>query len=225
MRLSLQTLTLACVIATAGVTAHAEEHGGHGWHAAPRDGRGFVLDGRYNHGHYYPEFGAQVRVLPDGYRPYYWRGSPYYCYGGVWYAPGAAGFVVVRPPIGLTVAVLPPYYSTLWFGGVPYYYANNVYYNWTPGGYVVVDPPANADEPGAPPPPQTHGAEDLIVYPKNGQTREQQAADDFECHNWAKSQSGFDPSDPNGGGAAGRQRSGYDRAKGACMQARGYEVR
>jgi hypothetical protein len=32
------------------------------------------------------------------------------------------------------------------------------------------------------------GAEDLYIYPKNGQSPEQQSADRYECHSWAKSQ-------------------------------------
>jgi hypothetical protein len=231
MRQSTRNRVLAAaLIAVLGVqagTALADEHGFHGrpmGHEMARDGRGYVLDGRYNHGAYYPAFGASFRVLPDGCRPYYWRGSPFYFYGGIWYAPGADGFVVVRPPLGLTISVLPPYYSTVWFGGVPYYYADNVYYTAAPGGYAVVDPPPNADQPGAPPPPPAPGQSDLIVYPKNGQTKEQQAADDYECHTWAKNQSGFDPSTTVGGGVGGA-RNNYLRAKSACLQARGYEVK
>ncbi|MFI4891201.1 MAG: DUF6515 family protein [Steroidobacterales bacterium] len=188
------------------------------------DGRGYVLDGRYNHGHYYPAFGAPFRSLPEGYRPYYFRGSPFYFYGGVWYAPGGPGFFVVRPPVGLVISILPPYYSTLWFGGIPYYYADNVYYTAAPGGYAVVDPPPNADQPGAPPAPMAQGPNELIVYPRNGQTKEQQAADDYECHSWAKGQSGFDPSQAMSGGGGG-DRTNYNRAKSACLQARGYEVK
>ncbi len=36
-------------------------------------------------------------------------------------------------------------------------------------------------------------AQDLVVYPANGQSPEQQQKDEFECYNWAKQQSGFDP--------------------------------
>jgi hypothetical protein len=220
---------IAALGVQAGGVALAEEHGG-GFHGgaigrgAPHDGRGYVLDGRYNHGGYYPAFGARISALPEGYRPYYWRGSPYYFHGGVWYAPGYGGFLVVAPPVGLSISVLPPYYSTVWFGGVPYYYADNVYYTAGPGGYVVVDPPADADQPGAPPPAPAPGQADLIVYPKNGQAKEQQAADDYECHSWAKAQSGFDPATTVGGGVGGA-RNNYLRAKTACLQGRGYEVK
>jgi hypothetical protein len=206
--------------------ANAQEHG-YGGRPGGRafDGRGQVLDSRYNHGHYYPAIGASVRFLPEGYRPYYLGGRPFYFVGGVWYAPGGPGFLVVRAPIGLVISVLPPYYSTVWFAGAPYYYANDVYYTWNPGqnGYVVVDPPANADQPSAPP---ASSIENLIIYPKNGQTAEQQAADRYECHRWAKSQTGFDPTEPGGGaGNNPAGRGSYDRAISACLTGRGYEVK
>jgi hypothetical protein len=191
------------------------------------DGRGQVLDGRYNHGRYYPAVGTVRPSLPDGYRPYYRGGNRYYFSGGVWYAPSGPGFAVVIPPPGLVISVLPPYYSTVWFGGVPYYYADNVYYTQQPdqSGYAVVNPPDNADAPSAPPSDGAQG--DLIIYPKNGQTKEQQAADQFECNNWAKGQTGFDPTLAGGGVAPGTTdaaRNNYDRAMSACLQARGYQV-
>jgi hypothetical protein len=183
------------------------------------------LDSRYNHGRYYPPAGTVRTSLPDGYRPYYRGGNRYYFSGGIWYAPRGAGFVVIAPPPGLVISVLPPYYSTVWFGGVPYYYADNVYYSWQPdqNGYAVVDPPPNAD---APSPPPDSAQNDLMIYPKNGQTKEQQAADQFECNNWAKGQTGFDPTQPGGGvsGNADAARSSYDRAMSACLQGRGYQV-
>ncbi|HEX3915362.1 MAG TPA: DUF6515 family protein [Steroidobacteraceae bacterium] len=187
--------------------------------------RGQVLDSRYNHGRYYPSFGTVRPALPDGYRPYYRGRDRFYFSGGIWYAPSGPGFVVVRPPSGLVISVLPPYYSTVWFSGVPYYYADNVYYSWQPdqNGYAVVDPPENADSPS--PPPDT-SQQDLIIYPKNGQSKDQQAADQFECHTWAKGQTGFDPTQPGGSatGGAAMNRSNYDRAMSACLQARGYQV-
>jgi hypothetical protein len=151
--------------------------------------------------------------------------------------------LVVTPPIGLTIAVLPLYYSTVWVGGVPYYYADNVYYTAAPdqNGYVVAPPPDDGGQ-GAPPPdgsadPNAPGGgsyaqgapqgADLIIYPKQGQSKDQQAADQYECHNWAKGQTGFDPTQPNGGLAAGdadRAHSNYDRAMAACLQGRGYQV-
>jgi hypothetical protein len=121
-------------------------------------------------------------------------------------------------------------------GGVPYYYADNVYYTSLPdqSGYAVVPPPGDA---GAAPPdggdagqyqaPPDTAPMDLIIYPKNGQSKDQQAADEYECHNWAHGQTGFDPTQPAGGvapGDADRAHSNYDRAMSACLQGRGYQV-
>ena len=36
-------------------------------------------------------------------------------------------------------------------------------------------------------------AQDLYVYPAKGQTAEQQSKDEYECYQWAKRDSGFDP--------------------------------
>jgi hypothetical protein len=189
------------------------------------DTHGQALDARYNHGRYYPPVGTVRPYLPPDYRPYYHGGHPYYFNGGIWYAPRGPGFVVVVPPPGLVISVLPPYYSTVWSGGVPYYYADNVYYSWQPdqNGYAVVDPPEDAA--AAPPPPPDTTQQDLIIYPKNGQGKEQQAADQFDCNNWAKGQTGFDPTEPDGGAQGGEvNRNNYDRAMSACLQARGYQV-
>jgi hypothetical protein len=36
-------------------------------------------------------------------------------------------------------------------------------------------------------------AQDPFIYPAKGQSPDQQKKDDFECHQWAVSQTGFDP--------------------------------
>jgi hypothetical protein len=66
------------------------------------------------------------------------------------------------------------------------------------------------------------------VYPKNGQTDQQQATDRYECHSWAREQTGFDPTQPLGGvdqGQVDAARAQYQRAEGACLEGRGYTVR
>ena len=195
------------------------------------DARGQVLDERHNHGRYYPPVGTVRPGLPEGYRPYYRGRDRFYFSGGVWYAPRGPGFVVVTPPPGLVISALPPYYSTVWFGGIPYYYADNVYYTWQPdqNGYAVADPPNDPNDPNAAAEPSAapdNTQQDLIIYPKNGQSKDQQAADQFECHTWAKGQTGFAPTLPGGGqpGGSAMSRSNYDRAMSACLQARGYQV-
>ena len=39
-------------------------------------------------------------------------------------------------------------------------------------------------------------AQEAFIYPKNGQSAEQQEKDKYECYGWAKNNSGFDPMAP-----------------------------
>jgi hypothetical protein len=162
----------------------------------------------------------------------YWRGG--YWRGGWWprayYGAGYAWFL----------PVLPLAYATYWYAGVPYYYANDVYYTWSPdySGYVATDPPPVADQSGAaaapdapvagagaqpqaapqaaaPAPFQDPAAGQqsrIFMYPKNGQTEEQQSTDRRECQQWAAQQAGATNS------------SDYQRAMAACIEGRGYSV-
>lgn len=126
---------------------------------------------------------------------------------------------------GLWLATLPWYYSTYWWDGVPYYYADNVYYTWNgaTGRYEAARPPAGiANTPAAP------SSTELFMYPKGGQSAEQQAKDRYECHRWAADQTGFDPTRTNGGVSAdvsAAKRADYVRAQGACLEGRNYSVR
>jgi hypothetical protein len=169
-------------------------------------------------------------------------GAHYYYSGGIWYAPSGPHYVVVAPPVGVFVPVLPPFYTTVWFAGVPYYYANDTYYTYAgPQGYEVVDAPADPSGavqgpqgppyPGAPPPAPGGGhpeGEDLYVYPQQGQSPDQQANDRYDCHKWASSQTGFDPTQAGGGVAPDQtvaRGEDYRRAMRACLEGRGYSVR
>ena len=65
------------------------------------------------------------------------------------------------------------------------------------------------------------------MTPSGANEPEKENADEYECHNWARGQSGFDPTQTDGGVAAGdadRAHSYYDRAMSACLQGRGYQV-
>ena len=85
-----------------------------------------------------------------------------------------------------------------------------------------------------------------LIYPAKGQSPAQQDKDRFECYEWARAQSGFDPVQASAASTKsgplppppiamlrqkqaaekqGAQRATYDRAFGACMDARGYSVR
>jgi hypothetical protein len=64
----------------------------------------------------------------------------------------------------------------------------------------------------------------VFLYPKNGQTSDQQARDRYDCYRFAIAQSGFDPmrSTPT---TSGEAQSDYERAQSACFEARGYSSR
>jgi hypothetical protein len=147
-----------------------------------------------------------------------WRGYGFY---GPW-GWGGLG-------LGLYFATLPYYYSTYWWGGVPYYYADNTYYRWNAGvgQYETVAPPTEINQAGAGAGvgAASGGASgELIAYPKNGQSQDQQGKDKYECHHWAVGQTGFDPSQGSAAGPVSR-RSDYLRAQAACLEGRGYSVR
>jgi hypothetical protein len=201
--------------------ASAEKYGS-GDRSGQRSGQREVMDSRYHHDRSYPMRGHFVNTVPrDHYRAAY-GGSRYYFHGGVWYRPEGRRFVITSPAIGLVVPFLPFYYTTIWAGGTPYYYANDVYYNQTPTGYMVVEPPKEEVQ-------QTPPSEgQLFIYPRNGQSEQKQATDRYECHRWAVSQTGYDPTQPAAADTntqKNQTRPDYQRAMGACLDGRGYTVK
>lgn len=240
MNKSFHLLFAGILCTTWSMSTWADEHHDHfdqGFHehhaasahiaAAPRVR--MQVDAHFGHNRSYPAMGVGYRALPSGYYTTHFHGSPYYFHEGVWYRRGGVGYFVVRPPIGLFVNILPPFYTTLWFGGIPYYYADNVYYRWDAGqsGYIVSDPPAGSavdDNAAAPPSP----ANDIYVYPNNGQSDEQKSKDRYECYRWAVDQSGFDPTKTAGGvndTDVASKNDQYHRAEAACLEGRGYTVK
>jgi hypothetical protein len=70
--------------------------------------------------------------------------------------------------------------------------------------------------------------EKFFVYPRKGQSEEQQAQDRYECHIWAVGQTGWNPTQPTGvvtGAQMNQKSSDYKRAMGACLDAREYTVK
>jgi hypothetical protein len=195
-------------------SAQARDRGSH---------QGEFRDSRYNHDRSYPARGQVITGLPRDHRVVIQGRTRFYFSGGVWYRPQGPRFVVVAPPFGLFVPSLPPYYATVWVGGMPYYYANETYYTHQGNGYVIVEPP-QSDVSETPPP-----AEQMFIYPRLGQSEQKQADDRYECHRWAVSQTGFDPTRQQPGGAPETQkvekRADYHRAMGACLDGRGYTVK
>ena len=224
-------LAVVCVLCM-GV-AHADPHDRDHYRGpgpGPRPGWDH-MDARFHHDHFYPSRGYYVRELPRDRVIVTGPRGRYFYSGGAWYSYGPRGYVVIGAPIGTFVPVLPPYYTTVWVGGVPYYYANDTYYAWRDSDrqYEVVDPPP--DEQAAstePPPPAPSPNDDVFIYPKNGQSESDQARDKYECHKWAQGESGFDPTQANGGvppEQANSKRAAYQRAMGACLEGRGYSVK
>jgi len=191
-------------------------------HSSPRGGQGAphreFRDTRYSHDRSYPAHGQSFRRLPHSSHRVYHHGHHYYYSGGVWYRPYGPYYSVIFPPFGLFVPFLPPYYATVWLGGAPYYYANEVYYAHQGTGYVTVPPPK--EEVSQAPPP----ADELFIYPRLGQSEKQQADDRYACHQWAVSQTGFDPTQPPETQRKGT-RTDYQRAMAACLDGRGYTVK
>jgi len=189
-----------------------------------RKNKNYTLDKRYKHNRYYPKRGHVVNELPHNYHAIKHRRSNYYFHGGIWYRPAKVGFTVILPPIGLTIPLLPPFYSTIWVSGTPYYYADGVYYMWRAEDrvYVVTDPPPEKETV-----PEPEVPDKLFIYPKEGQSREQQATDRYECHRWSVGETGFDPTKPGGNVPEGEntnKRAEYQRAMKACLEARNYSV-
>lgn len=62
-------------------------------------------------------------------------------------------------------------------------------------------------------------AQQLIVYPSQGQTAEQQAQDQSECRAWAVQQTGFDPAYPPPPPVTGTSQQGGEVLRGAARGA------
>ena len=187
--------------------------------------KGYRLDNRYRHDRYYPSSGIRLKSLPQRHHEIRFHNRPYFYSSGIWYLRSGLQFVVTVPPIGIVVPFLPPIYTTLWVRGAPYYYANDVYYVWQPdqNGYVVTNSPQDINEEEAQP-----LAEDLFIYPKQGQSEKKQADDRYECHRWGVKQTQYDPSQPPKNMTQqelGSKRENYQKAMKACLEGRGYSVR
>jgi hypothetical protein len=222
-----------------GVPGHY--YGGYGGHYVAPAGHGVAYGGAHSayvaHSGFVARPGTHPGVgVPSAPSTAYWHGGAAWAGGywhgaywpHAWYYPGWAWYL----------PVLPVGYVTYWWGGVPYYYWNSLYYTWSPAdtGYVVTNPPpaagtdqGSADASGgsggyeqaAPQAGYGAGSGDVYVYPRNGQTEEQMQNDRYECHGWAVSQSGFDPTRPQQTGNP----DDYRRAMVACLDARGYSSR
>ena len=208
------SLAAIATVFSGAALAHSGGGGGHGGGGGFHGGGGYRSGGGYRGG---------------------WHGG-YGGYGHGWYRGGYYGGWGWGLGYGLFFASLPWYYDTYWWDGVPYYYADDVYYRWNgdAGEYETVQPPAGlSDQVKA----QAPVVSELFMYPKAGQSSEQQARDREDCHRWAVAQSGFDPTlvasaptspaTPNTTPADSTttKRADYLRADAACLEGRNYSVK
>jgi hypothetical protein len=200
------SLGLSCV-ANANGGAGGGGGGGHGGGGSHMSGGAHMSGGGHFGGGGRPG-GGYARYPGGGYRGGF-RGG----FGGYGFGFGAG------LGVGLYFSTLPLYYSTYWWGGIPYYYADDTYYTWdgSAGEYQTVDPPPEVEQQA-----ESQAVTELIAYPKNGQSDEQQAKDKSDCRQWAATESGHNPADT--ATTADPNRGNYLRAEAACLDARGYSV-
>ena len=69
----------------------------------------------------------------------------------------------------------------------------------------------------------------MVIYPRQGQSQDQQERDHYECHIWAVGQTDFDPTVSPPAGTpereTARKSADYLRALEACLDAHGYTLR
>jgi hypothetical protein len=179
------------------------------------------LDSRHDHNRPYPAPGQFIDILPQGHREVFWGKERYHFLNGVWYRPLGRQFLVVAPPIGISVPFLPSSPTTFWVNGVPYYYANEVYYTQSPVGYVVAARPKGEVS-------QTPPGKQLFLYPRQNQSARIQEIDRRECQTWAQNQANYHPDKLPADMTEAQKNQGqdaYQRALGACLEARGYVVK
>lgn len=186
----------------------------------------YKLDKRYEHNRSYPRDGHIVHVLPDRHRPVRFKDRDYFYWEGVWYLPSGPNFTVIRPPVGVVVPLLPAFFTTIWIGSIPYYYANDTYYRWREdfNGYEVTAAPAEVEPAHA----VTYVADELFIYPKQGQNEQQLADDRYTCHRWGVDQSRYDPTQAPANMSVdelSRLRQNYQRAMKTCLEGKGYSVK
>ena len=171
--------------------------------------------------HYYP-VGHRLSLLPAGYLTLSYAGLNYYYHSGAYYQRRGHEYAVIRPPLGIGISILPAGYRTLYHGRHQYYSANGVFYGWNGSrrSYVVVDNPGAIADSGM----ATASVAEQFVYPRQGQSTTQTSRDRYECYLWAVNQTGVEPAQVNNADTSAGLED-YQRANGACLEARGYSVK
>jgi hypothetical protein len=91
----------------------------------------------------------------------------------------------------------------------------------TPNATVAASPTATT--------PTTNSASVTTVRftasPRNGQSLDQQARDQYDCYRFGVTQTGFDPMNGSASAAGKASQADFDRARAACFEGRGYNIR
>jgi hypothetical protein len=193
----------------------------------PRVWRKYRPFPRVHYGHRHP-YGHRVHILPHGFISFSISGLIYYYAYGNYYRNYSGYYMVVTPPIGALIPVPPPGYRMVYIDSHPYYLSGGVYYIWdnVHRGYRVVPPPEEIHEfpeSGEGIPEPIEDFPELFVYPKAGQSEDEQANDRYDCHLWAVGETDFDPSQKQS--STEKERSDFRRAITACLEARDYTVK
>jgi hypothetical protein len=177
---------------------------GHGFSTGAFWRGGYWNGGFWPRSYYGAGFSWFLPVLPLAYATYWYSGIPYYYANDVYYTydPSYEGYVATDPP--------PVAGSGDQSGAAN---AAPTSQGAPAGSYAQGNPAPNNQ--GAPDPAANGGGGQLFLYPKNGQSAEQQANDKAECQQWAADQAG----------TVAQNGSDYQRAMSACVEGRGYSAR
>ena len=178
--------------------------------------------GRQSAYRYYHPAGYRLNRLPAGYLTLRYSGRNVFYHSGAYYRRLGQEFVVIRPPLGIGISILPAGYRSHRFRNLNYYSANGVFYRWNDFNrhYVVIDDPRAEDTPSI----TSAAIAEQFVYPRQGQDATQTSRDRYECYLWAVEQTGVEPSQLANTSTTTSVES-YQRANGACLEARGYSVK
>ncbi len=184
--------------------------GGYGYGRGYGYSAGSYWRGGYWRGGYWPAayyglgFAWFLPVLPAVYATYWYGGYPYYYANDVYYTwnPSYEGYVATDPP---------PVADGDASGGAAADIAPQADSQGAPQGAPLNAP---LDRPQSGPPIDAGGLQ-VFMYPKNGQSPQQQSTDKRECQQWAASQVGQ---------GTPAQASEYRRAMMACVEGRGYSA-
>lgn len=171
--------------------------------------------------YFYYSVGYGIRILPKGYVKVIVGGIPYFYFSGTFYKASGSGYVVVSAPYGAIVRTIPTGYVAFTVGLSTFYHVNDTYYVWDDRreAYIVSTEPVDAGQAI-----ESATKERLFVYPKIGQDEELQSKDRYECHRWAVTESGVDPTLEER--EYGQQETNnYKHAISACLVARDYSVK